>query len=209
MLNADPFAVPLALSALRQATSDLHRSVERQVPLMAKDFDSFQYIAWLQVMHPFYSAVDAILWGTHHTAPISWAYVPRAPLIEQDLAWLNAGPKDIGMEVPRQLLGLESTHHRLGMLYVVEGSALGGQVLHKALARSVGVTAEHGARFLAPHGPDPRTQWVGFIDCLRPFDAEPEAIAAIVEGAQTTFAALSDWIRRAWKPATQSATVLD
>lgn len=197
---ADSFAVPMALTALRKATADLHRTVERQVPLMSKDFDRGQYMAWLQLMHPFYSAIDRILLGAHQTEPISWTYLPRAPLIEQDLTWLNASPKDICVELPRQLLRLESTHHRLGVLYVVEGSALGGQVLLKALARSVGVTAEQGARFLAPHGPDPKSHWAGFIKCLRPFDEKPTAVAAIVEGAQTTFAALSDWMNIPSKP---------
>jgi heme oxygenase (biliverdin-IX-beta and delta-forming) len=206
MGRPDTRALPIALTALRQATADLHRAVEQQVPLMSKDFDRNQYVAWLQLMHPFYSGIDEILSVGQQLDPIPWAYVPRAALIEQDLAWLNARPQDQGQPLPTSWKGLSTAHHRLGILYVVEGSALGGQVLHKALARTVGVTAENGASFLMPHGPDPRPQWAGFIECLRPFEAEPDAVSNMITGAQMTFSALSDWIRRGWQPAALRVT---
>lgn len=208
MGNVDSIGVPMALTALRQGTADLHRAVERQVPLMSKRFNRVQYIAWLQLMHPFYSAVDGIVLHEDKAGSIEWAYLPRAPLIEQDLAWLNAHPKDNGLQLPLELCGLGSTYHRLGILYVVEGSSLGGQILHKALTRTTGVTAHHGARFLTPHGPDPRPRWASFINCLRPYDDHPDAIATMVVGAQSIFAAMLEWIQRGWQQTAISETVV-
>lgn len=79
----------------------------------------------------------------------------RLPLVEQDLRWLgeSSAPPDVVVEPPTDLA------EALGMLYVLEGSTLGGQLILRTVARELGLDAEHGASYFHGHGARTGTMW--------------------------------------------------
>ncbi len=75
-----------------------------------------------------------------------------------------------------------------GVRYVLEGSALGGRMLLREAA-AIGLSAAHGARYLAGEGADAGRHWADFLAELdRAADAQ--AASAIVMGARSGFRAL-------------------
>ncbi|RYF27633.1 MAG: heme oxygenase [Comamonadaceae bacterium] len=77
---------------------------------------------------------------------------------------------------------------RWGFAYVVEGSQLGGQVMHRQLAPRL---APHPLRYLQGRGADTGGHWKSFLALLRSHLATPQATAAACIGAQAAFAGLA------------------
>lgn len=81
----------------------------------------------------------------------------------------------------------------MGRLYVVEGSALGGRVLASRLDGLLGPDGTEGRRFFSGRAaPDP-LPWPAFCGLLEAQGARAD-VDAVIEGAETTFHALSDWL---------------
>lgn len=77
-----------------------------------------------------------------------------------------------------------------GVRYVLEGSALGGQVILRDAA-ALGLSACHGARYFAGNGQDTGRHWTQFLLELD-LAAQTHDPAAIECGAVTAFSSLHD-----------------
>ena len=83
----------------------------------------------------------------------------------------------------------------LGALYVIEGSTLGGRIIARELARSIGVTPEAGGRFYASYGDARGPMWTAFKGALdRLGESRPEAVDDVVRAASDTFDVLRTWM---------------
>ena len=113
--------------------------------------------------------------------------------------WLAGDLQALDLERPLHDLAkcphvphLDSAHSRLGALYVVEGSALGGRDLARSLDRLFGEDVAEGRRFFIGHGPKTGEAWRGYLAQL---SAAPSgARAEIIRGAVETFAAFEHWL---------------
>ncbi len=83
-----------------------------------------------------------------------------------------------------------------GCVYVLEGSALGGQVMAKMAATQLGLSATNGTRFFTGRSAETSPRWRSFgtaMDAL-PFNfAEREAVIA---SAAETFRAFEHWLHQ-------------
>lgn len=194
--------VPAVVLALRESTHDFHRGVEKLTPFFRKDFDQPAYLRWLDLMQGFYDPIDHLVEESAFSSSTGWDYKPRRILIADDVQLLAhrnpAAPRDTS-KVLGEMGRLSSVGEIAGMLYVVEGSALGGKVLLKVLERSAGVTAALGASFFAPHGELPHIRWAEYVQLLTTLSADPAFERHAVRGAVTTFKALHDWIVQEWR----------
>lgn len=194
--------VPPVLVALRRATQASHKSVERLTPFFRPDFDRPAYLRWLDLMHGFYQRIDGIVESSNFSCATGWQYQARCELIVSDIALL-ADRAPLPLPEPSSVLSGVQTLTRLGeiagMLYVVEGSALGGQILLKVLERKAGVTATQGAAFFVPHGDPPQPRWAEYVRLLAHLSATPGFEPDAVHGAATTFTVLQDLIEHAWR----------
>ena len=92
--------------------------------------------------------------------------------------------------VPR----LDSAYLRLGALYVVEGSALGGRGLARGLDRLLGTGVTGGRRFFTGRGTGTGEAWRGYLAQLSAAPSKPPVRAEIIKGAVETFAAFEHWL---------------
>jgi len=115
----------------------------------------------------------------------------RAGLIVEDLLALGAACETIDT-LPRcqALPPLRGEGDRLGALYVVEGSTLGGAFIAKALAGS-GVNAR---RFFAGRGAGHGRLWRNLVQALDRLDDIPEEADVAERAALSTFAAFERWM---------------
>jgi len=83
---------------------------------------------------------------------------------------------------------------RLGALYVVEGSALGGRQLSRGLDRLLGEDPVEGRRFFAGRCAGTGDAWVDFLARLASVGSEPQGRAALVRAAIETFELFEIWL---------------
>ncbi len=191
--------IPSVLVALRQATQQSHKAVERMTPFFSEGFDQTSYLHWLELMHGFYSCVDAVVVQSGFTNATGWHYIPRCSLIEADVQALTGQSVKVLPDHGNVMAEIKELHNIgevAGMLYVVEGSALGGEVLMKVLGRKVGVSAAAGASFFAPHGNNPRPIWEKYVQLLAQLAFSGNAEDDVVRGAVTCFSTLQRWVKQ-------------
>lgn len=162
---------------LRNATAASHHALDQAVGGFTTIDD---YAHYLLSNYRFRAAVDH---GLQDVIIDGWRPRALAATLEKDVL-------DLGLPLP-VVTGLPplSGSALLGQLYVLEGAALGGQILRRQ-AQSLGLTADRGARHLAG---DVRnwTAFLSVLDAADPYDADQAA-----KGACATFdAARAAFIR--------------
>lgn len=169
-----------AWRTLQAATAGLHAQVE-SVPLMAalmspavdEDIVAEVLQALLRIHAGWEQANAARLQA------LDWPWRPRAEGLRYDLMALGVRP-DTG-QVPGPVAGCEA--EAWGMLYVVEGSALGGQLIARHLRAhlpGVGAAVRH---FESAEGPG----WPAFRAALEQALPDAGRRARAVAGAQAMF----------------------
>lgn len=183
------------LAALRTATAAAHARVETALNLLAPDLTADRLRDALTRLHGFWVSAEQALdsWAAREpsaAARLDWARRHRAALFAADVAGLG-GPSE-----PRtpSLPAVIGTDDAVGLMYVLEGSALGGRYIDRRLAA---LPALSGVRLRAfsPYGEDTGRMW-------RSFRAAAEGVAAdgdqqrVVSAALGTFTALAAWCER-------------
>ena len=169
---------------LKQNCQTTHDSVDNLV-MSVKPFDSTDnYTKFLQLQAVFHKVVDDIYKNPKLNQQIEGlAKLARYDEVLRDLQDLNASEKNISVPLP-QLSGAET----LGWLYCAEGSNVGAAFLFKDAQNKLGLSAEHGARHLAPHIDGRGKHWRDFVGKLNTLPVNEEERAAALQGALDAFA---------------------
>ncbi|KLD70007.1 biliverdin-producing heme oxygenase [Xanthomonas pisi] len=185
-MRSDTLAVPAsAARALRHATQDTHRLVEA-IPLM-------QALGQGQVERAGYALIlrrhHAVLAGFEDRfgdwldtlVGNGWHYRRRAPALRADLRTLEQVP-----ETPLAPPAGADAATRWGMLYVIEGSQLGGRMIARSLRRHRPALADALKYFELAD--DDTAGWRRFQAVLDHCLDTPRSRAAAIDGAQAMFA---------------------
>jgi len=131
-------------------------------------------------------------------------YVPfemAADLAGERTAWLQADLRALGVDPSGGAANLcpyipipRTPEARLGALYVVEGSALGGRELARNLSALLGPDAVSGRRFFIGRGAGTGVAWRSYLARLEAYGADPEARPRITHAALETFAVFERWM---------------
>ena len=86
----------------------------------------------------------------------------------------------------------------LGVLYVIEGSTLGGRIIGRMLERSLGATQADGAAFYHSYGEDRGPKWAAYKAALDRFgDETPSETDRVIGAASASFDAMESWMAEA------------
>lgn len=185
MISAPVDTAPRAAQLLREATHAAHRAVESlpmQQELSAGTLDRAGYATTLQRHHGLLARWDRDQSAWLSSLPAQgWTYRPRVPALQQDLAQLGASLDPV-LAAP---LLADNAATRWGMLYVVEGSLLGGQVIARQLRQHQPVLS--GALAYFDLGSADPSLWRHFQQCLDTVLTDGDARQAAVEGAVAMF----------------------
>ncbi len=169
---------PASLAAtLRSATSAAHRGLENvtRLPESIRTLDD--YAACLSHFHSVVAPLEAQC--AAFTALASFGLSARAPLLRADLVALGLSPA-----APLTLPAVPCLPAALGALYVLEGSALGGKVILRALIERFGPRLSGATAFFGNDGP----LWPAFKAKLDAFgQAEPAVWPDVIDGAVKAF----------------------
>lgn len=148
------------LSELRAATREHHDRIERLLALdgpMAMN----RYVAIVAGFHRFLTGWENELRTALPPRLHGWlAARGRARFAAEDLAYFGA-PAVVADESPA-CLPEASVAAAFGSMYVIEGSALGGQVITPRLERDLGLAPGRGASYFHGHGKSTGAMWREF-----------------------------------------------
>ncbi|HWH85350.1 MAG TPA: biliverdin-producing heme oxygenase [Pseudomonas sp.] len=187
--------VPPVLQDLRAGTAELHIALEKRLPFFSDTLDTHAFERLMQAYYGFYQPLEHALL-TSGAIPDDFDLTPRlkTETLRADLRALGAAANELPLCA--QLPVIDSSASSLGVLYVLEGATLGGQILRREIAARLNLDADNGAAFLDIYGAATGRRWREFIEYLsnRPMDATERA--AVVSAAQTTFSCFEQWLER-------------
>ncbi|WP_369941957.1 biliverdin-producing heme oxygenase [Xanthomonas medicagonis] len=170
---------------LREATAQQHQAVERLPAMRALMHAALSVDDYIQVLRRHHAVLAG--WERresawlHASGDADWRYQPRAALLEQDLAALHAPPPASAVPPPAHGNG-----GRWGMLYVVEGSRLGGRVIARHLRQTL-VEATPALTYFELGHAEPAS-WRRFQQRLEQALPTTALRQAAVDGARAMFA---------------------
>ena len=192
-LNTPP--APSVLAELRAGTHTLHVALEQRLPFFSDSLDLPFYRRLLAAYFGFYQAIEHELQRSASVPPGFDLHARlKAPALEQDLQALGINPKALAL-CP-MLPALNSQARVLGVLYVLEGATLGGNVLRKHVAEHLALEAHNGCAFLYIYGEATGRNWKSFMDFLSAVPLDAQARNAAVEAACSTFSCFEQWLER-------------
>ncbi|WP_311223495.1 MULTISPECIES: biliverdin-producing heme oxygenase [unclassified Acidovorax] len=204
--TADP------LAALRQATQERHARLDAHLPIARPDAQLRDYAQHARALSGWLAALAPELRALQTQAPgFAFDDPARLAALQADLqdADLNGAPSDVAsvpcstatldtLQQALQTVPTQVTAFRWGLAYVVEGSQLGGQVLHRRLAPRL---APHPLRYLQGSGGNTTgARWREFVERLRDQVRSPDAVQAACAGAAAAFDGLERDLRAAGAP---------
>lgn len=183
------------LDALRSETNQLHVGLEKRLPFFSPVLTPAYYLRLIQAYHGFYRPLEAALLASGlMPAELAAPERVKTPALLQDLRALGMTDQAIDeLAQCRQLPLIDSPGACLGVLYVLEGATLGGQILRREIHKRLGLDEHTGAAFLNVYGSATGMRWKAFLACL---DSAPADVAtdATVLAAQSTFACFEHWL---------------
>ena len=190
---------PPLLDRLRRETSAYHQRLEDALDLLSPPFQRERFATLLERFYGFHAvfepaAANCAQWGE------LVASRRKLPHLAVDLAWLgrDAGAVDSLARCHGASRLTRSPESLLGALYVLEGSALGGEVVSRALAAAEWPPSG-GFAYFRPYGAGAGEMWRRFR-AVAEAASTPDRDSQIVTGAQNTFRLLIQWLRPAFRP---------
>jgi len=170
---------------LRAATADLHAKVDARF-VRSFEGSAADYAGFLSIMAAgLLPAERALERASIHEIVPDWDERRRATLLLDDLQALGAAPP---READPPLV--EGEARQLGIVYVLEGSRLGGKVLLRRALSHPDSRVRAATRYLS-HGAD-RDLWSSFLVRLESSAAVNGAPDEAVAGARAAFALFGD-----------------
>jgi heme oxygenase len=184
------------MDELRAATWPAHQRLEKRLDIKARFGSLPLYRGHLEQMWGFCAALEPRLepWLRDAALPDCESR-SKLPLLTHDLLALGVNAAALA-HLPRcaELPDCPDSCAALGCLYVLEGATLGGRTLLPMVQVRLGLTAQHGASFLASYGADVRSMWQRFGSALDAWCAAAEQRSRATAAAVATFGALERWL---------------
>lgn len=195
MPNASEKPLCPLLAALRQGTAACHRALEARLPFFDEHFDHRAYQRLLEAYYGFHAPLEQALAG--HLPALAPQRRAKAPALINDLQNLGLSARQIdALPLCQALPRITGDAQALGVMYVLEGSTLGGQVLKRAMAERLAIGTANGGAFLDVYGPETGALWRSFLRFLEHAALSPAEQEHAVQAAIDTFARFERWLDR-------------
>ncbi|HZZ12195.1 MAG TPA: biliverdin-producing heme oxygenase [Paraburkholderia sp.] len=197
---------PDVAGALRAATSERHNLLHEIMPLSMESIALRDYLEHVAILYEWLEPLETWL-GRFNDGPQSSAMparLDRLALIDADLrhASVSAADRVQASHDARAWQGEQSAAYRWGVCYVIEGSQLGGAVLHARLKDRL---APHPLALLAEGREALGARWHAFVGAMRAEVRSPAQIDEACRGAAEAFDRLIELAQRPKRAASASA----
>jgi heme oxygenase len=186
------------MTLLKENTATAHKQLEKSScfkRLFANDYSINEYAQLLSYFYGYYEAIEPILFNELPTE-----YYPnlqhrtKTHLLHQDLTSLNVNAD--ALPVCEVIPSLITFAQKMGVLYVLEGSLLGGRVIGQHLTEHFDADALLPLNFYNGYGADLHLEWQKFSLFMgQCFNHQDKAITdEVIDSANATFATLQQWV---------------
>lgn len=174
---------------LKSTTAYAHKKLEGQFDLQTLSESSHNLSTYLQRFHAVVAPIESeLLLFEDKLSELGLDLGPRlkSGILKEDLQKLGSEPQAHVLEFDV----INSVYEALGVLYVLEGSTLGGQVITKALKKN-----NLEAKYFDPYGAQTISFWNSLKDVLNKVSSEHEE--EVLTGALKAFDIFKDYIHTA------------
>lgn len=179
---------------LKGATDVYHDQLNRHsllVGLTQPGYSLERYRTLLFAYHHIYDTLEAQLFAFQRSIPQQLDYSQRIklPWISRDLAFLGID-LPVGGRATMQSIDaapVTSVGVYTGVLYVIEGSMLGGQLISRSLETNLGLRRDAGARFYYGYGRETGAMWQAFLGFAEGIRGDERECRAAEQAACQTF----------------------
>jgi heme oxygenase len=188
------------LRALKDHTRDLHVLAEQYVRILDGDATVHDYARYLVAMLGFHAPIEQLLAADHALDAAGFAAPVRRKthLLARDLHII--APRADATLRCSALPVSDTTAHRIGIAYVIEGSTLGGKFILAHLPPSLAGLRGSATAFLEGYGAETGARWRSFGDVVERVVTSADAEVQAVSAARDTFARLIGWLARFEQP---------
>lgn len=187
------------MERLKAETSEAHDRTEAipfNVRILERTMPQARYAGQLACWGRVHAVLEGALNGSQD--PFVQGVWPgtteRAPLLAADLAWHGDAdvPESADTATSEMVEWIETVAaddpvRLLGILYVLEGSTLGGMILRKHLSELYEIDGDEGLAYYSVHGRDVMPNWKAFKARMNEGVPCPDAQRRIIESAGETF----------------------
>lgn len=175
------------LDKLKKQTADAHKNLEKlsvSASILSPNLQIEDYCHYLALMHDVHKSTQ------EHIFPLLSGVFPdleerkKTQWIENDLAFLNykitesnSVFRDHDISIP----------FAIGILYVVEGSSLGGRFILKNVETIPVLSNQSGTSYFAGYGNKTGSYWKQFLSALTEYQQKYNCEDEIIEGAVYAF----------------------
>jgi len=186
-LNATSTIVTSFLTDLKTQTSDSHTKLE-QLPLsmsiMSPDMKIEDYTHYLSLMHDVHKDVEENIYPLFTDLIDDIQQRRKKHLIENDLSFLNYSKNNTVKVFKKSPI---SVPFALGIIYVVEGSTLGGRFILKNVSKSPELVGDQGVSYFNGYGDKTGSFWKSFLNFVSEYEQEEGCGDEIIAGAVFAF----------------------
>lgn len=187
------------MNRLKDSIQDLHEAAQETRPLdaiLSRGITRDEYRAVLErfygIVVPFEAFIAANIGGFDLGRP--YAEIVRRPDLERDLLFLGADAEYIAALPLAEVDVRPDLPSALGLLYLMEGSRLGGLVIARSLQESLRVSPCHGAAYFASCGKDPHMLNDELRNRLESWVTRTGKGDAVISAAREGFSLMNAWM---------------
>lgn len=182
-----------AATLVKEASQSLHAEVEALLlPKLEALHTRAGYAAILKMFYGYFFPLETLL-----QQQLSPAELPdlsqrrKAAAILHDLAAIGQPAADLPL--CRHLPEIKNRTQALGVLYVLEGSTLGGKMIARMLLKKEDLDlSENAVTFFAGYKEDTGKRWKTFLEVFNQQDYSE----ALLQSVNDTFACLKSWMQQ-------------
>ncbi|RXG15706.1 heme oxygenase [Leeuwenhoekiella aestuarii] len=179
----------MILKHLKKQTANLHQETEQgnlAKYILDHSITTAQYKALLKQNYKAYAILNSLLKHNEKNIPANlqhFADDKKVKDLELDLSQIAAVTPEITFDASKILSPAEI----LGMLYVVEGSMMGGLLIRKNLESCSNLDAVQKHHFFGKNPPEVLNRWKSFTAAVESQDYSETEMDAAVKGANYAF----------------------
>lgn len=175
------------LDKLKNQTASAHKKLESlpvSASILSPNMKISDYCHYLSLMYDVHKSTQEIVFPLLKNHISDLEERAKTPLITDDLSFLNCAKSDTFSVFKNQDV---SVPFALGILYVIEGSTLGGRFILKNIETIPGLDQQKGVSYFTGYGNKTGSYWKTFLNELTIYETENECGDEIIEGAVYAF----------------------
>lgn len=186
----------LFFKRLRQETAESHQKLEDNPlskAILSPSVSLEDYQTYLTALFGLTIACEDQVFPviSHVITDLPGRYKSR--LIIDDLLATGLSETEIDA-LPVYRFEFSTVAEALGIMYVLEGSTLGGKILYRHIHEVLGLVPENGASYFWGYGAQTGNLWKSFISSLTQFVDEYEERDGVIDSAKKTFTIIDNWL---------------